>query len=137
MTNREYFQQALWLDRKISSYRREVERLRDMMTDISAPVLDTRVQTTRSREAGFVRAVEKLTELEDKICDEIDVLISFQAEMRTVIDALPCPEEQAVLRCRYLCRMTWEDIGREMNVTARTVRRWHDSAIAHAVQPKK
>ena len=137
MTNKEYFQQALWLDRKINSYIREAERLREMTVSIRSPSLDDKVQTSRPNEAPFVRGVERLMALEERINREIDALVDLKDELRTVIDALPSWEEQTVLRCRYLCGMAREDIGAEMNVSPRTVLRWHGSALAHAVQPQK
>ena len=137
MTNKEYFQQALWLDRKINSYIREAERLREMTVSISSPSLGDRVQTSRRSEAPFVRGVERLIALEKRIDQEVDALVDLKDELRTVIDALPSAEEQTVLRCRYLCGMTWEDIGADMNVSPRTVLRWHGAALAHAVQPEK
>ena len=67
MTNKEYFQQALWLDRKINSYIREAERLREMTVSIRSPSLGDKVQTSRPNEAPFVRGVERLMALEERI----------------------------------------------------------------------
>ena len=137
MTNKEYFQQAVWLDRKIDSYIREAERLREMTMGISSPRLGDKVQTSRPHEARFVGGIEKILALEEKINSEIDALVALKEEMRGVIDALPTYEEQAVLRCRYLCNMKWDDVAAELDANPRTVRRWHDAALAHAIQPER
>ena len=137
MTNREYFEQAIWLDRKINSLIRESERLREMTVGITAPVQGNRVQTSRAREAPFVRVLEKLMALEETINREIDALVDLKAELREVIDAVACEEEQMVLRCRYLCCMSWEEVSKALGVNPRTVRRWHASALEHTVQPEK
>lgn len=137
MTNKEYFMQAVWLDRKIENYIREAERLRDMTVSISSPGLGDKVQTSRPAEARFVGGIEKIMALEARINDEIDRLVDLKEEMRTVIEAIPAKEEQMVLHSRYLLGMKWEDIAAELGVTTRTVLRWHGSALAHAVQPQK
>ena len=136
MTNKEYFQQAIGLDRKINSYMKQAEQLRAMAVKISVPVMGDRVQTSRSREAPFIRTVEKIIALEEKIDEQVDALVDLKVELGAVIDALPSSEEQAVLRCHYLCGMGWGEIASELNVHPRTVRRWHDAALAHAVQPE-
>ena len=137
MTNREYFEQAIWLDRKINSLIREEERLRELTMGISALTHGNRVQTSRPHEASFVRGLEKIMALEERINREIDALVDLKAELREVIDAVPCEEEQMVLRCRYLCCMSWEEVSKALGVNPRTVRRWHASALEHTVQPEK
>ena len=137
MTPREYFQQAIGLDRRINSYLRQAEQLRSMVTRISAPAMGDRVKSSRPNEAPYVRTIEKIITLEEKINEQVDALVDLKAELSIIIDALPSPDEQAVLRCHYLCGMNWEDIGTEMGVHPRTVRRWHEAALNHVVLPEK
>ena len=75
MTNKEYLRQAYRLDQRINSDIEEVARLREMASGISAPSLGDKVQTSRSGEAPFVRSVEKIMALEEKINQEIDLLV--------------------------------------------------------------
>lgn len=137
MTNREYFEQALLLDQRINSYMRELEQLRAMTMSISSPIFGNRVQTPASHEARFVRDVERFMAFEEKINAEIDALYSLKMEISGVIDNLPSQEEQLVLRYRYLCNMTWKEIGAHLNVDPRTAQRWHEVALTHAVQPNR
>ena len=135
MTSKEYLRQAYRLDQKINSDIEEVARLREMSTSISSPVLGDKVQTSRNGDAPFVRSVEKILLLEEKINREIDTLVDLKQQMREVIAAVPDTDERMVLRYRYIHNLTWEQIGNELNADARTIRRWHGSALVHVVLP--
>ena len=135
MTNKEYLRQAYRLDQKINSDIEEVTRLREMASSISSPVLGDKVQTSRNGEAPFVRSIEKILMLEEKIDQEIDLLVDLKSQMRDVIAAVPDTDERMVLRYRYIHNLTWEQIGNELNADARTIRRWHGSALVNGVLP--
>ncbi len=136
MTNKEYLRQAYRLDQKINSDIEEITRLREMASSISSPVLGDKVQTSRTGEAPFVRSVEKILMLEEKINREIDILVDFKEQMRDVIASVPDTDERMVLRYRYIHNLTWEQIGNELNADARTIRRWHGNALLHVVLPE-
>lgn len=136
MTNRQYFEQAILLDQRINSYQQELDQLRTMATGISSPVYGGgRVQTPSAHEAPFVKYVDRFIAFEEKINAEIDALYALKIEMEEVINELPTKEEQLVLRYRYICNMTWKEVGARLNVDQRTAQRWNEMALAHAVQP--
>jgi DNA-directed RNA polymerase specialized sigma subunit len=135
MTNKEYLRQAYRLDQKINSDIEEVARLREMAGSISSPVMGDKVQTSRSGDAPFVRSIEKILLLEEKINREIDTLVDLKSQMREVIAAVPDTDERMVLRYRYIHNLTWEQIGNELNADKSTIRRWHGSALTHVVLP--
>ena len=136
MTNKEYIRQAYRLDQKINSDIEEVARLREMAGNISSPVLGDKVQTSRNRDGLFVRNMEKILLLEEKINREIDALVDLKSQMRDVIAAVQDTDERMVLRYRYIHNLTWEQIGNELNADKSTIRRWHGSALAHVVLPE-
>ena len=136
MTIRDYLSQAYRLDQRIDSNIREVSTLRKMMGSISSPVLGDRVQTSRPAEAPFVRSVEKIMALEEKINSEIDLLVSLKEQIRGVISAVPDTDERMVLSYRYVHNLTWEEISDELNESVSTVKRRHRSALDHAVLPE-
>lgn len=136
MTIRDYLSQAYRLDQRIDSNIREVSTLRKMMGSISSPVLGDRVQTSRPAEASFVRSVEKIMALEEKINSEIDLLVSLKEQIRGVISAVPDTDERMVLSYRYVHNLTWEEISDELNESVSTVKRRHRSALDHAVLPE-
>jgi DNA-directed RNA polymerase specialized sigma subunit len=136
MTNKEYLRQAYRLDQRINSDIEEVSRLREMASGISSPVLGDKVQTSHSGEAPFVRSIEKIMALEERINKEIDLLVDLKEQIRSVISAVPDVDERMVLRYRYIQGLTWEQIGLEMNADERTIRRWHGNALLHIALPE-
>ena len=136
MTNKEYLRQAYRLDQKINSDIEEVARLREMAGNISSPVLGDKVQTSRNRDGLFVRNMEKILLLEEKINREIDALVDLKSQMRDVIAAVQDTDERMVLRYHYIPNLTWEQIGNELNADKSTIRRWHGSALAHVLLPE-
>ena len=137
MTTKEYLQQAYRLDQKINSDIAEVNALRGMAASVSSQQLSDRVQTSRRGEAPYVRSLEKIMEMEDKINTEIDLLVDLKDEIRGIITTVANTDERMVLRYRYVHNFTWEQIANELHVDARTVRRWHGNALRHVVLPKK
>ncbi len=137
MTSKEYLRQAYRLDQKINSDIEEVARLREMAGSISSPVLGEKVQTSRSGDAPFVRVVEKILALEEKINREINTLVDLKSQMRDVIAAVSDTDERMVLRYRYIHNLTWEQIGDELNADRTTVYRWHNMALRHVILPEK
>jgi len=136
MTSKEYLRQAYRLDHRINSDIEEMERLRDMAGSVSSPSLEERHNPNRPTEAPFVRCLEKVWDLEQKINSEIDRLIDLKAQMREVIATASNADEQMVLRYRYIHNMTWEQIGDELNADRTTVYRWHNSALNHVTLPE-
>ena len=135
MTVKEYLKQAYRLDLRIDSDIAEMEHLREMACSISTPCLEERHDPNHPNEAPFVRSLEKMLLLEEKINSEIDRLVDLKAQMREVIDAVPDPDERMVLRYRYIHNMTWEKIGDVLHADRTTVYRWHNTAIRHVVLP--
>ena len=96
-----------------------------------------KIQTSYQGEAPFVRCVEKILILEEKINREIEVMVGLKGQMRDVIAAVADMDERLVLRYRYIHNMTWEQIGDELNADRTTVYRWHNMALRHVVLPEK
>lgn len=136
MTPREYLHQAYRLDHKINSNLEEIAALREMACSISSPKLSDRVQTTKVGEASFTGCIEKIVDLEKRINQEIDLLVSLKEEIRSVIKGVENTDEQMVLRYRYIHNMNWEQIGDELHADRTTVYRWHNSALRHVKLPE-
>lgn len=137
MNKKEYLRQAYLLDKRINADMDEVVRLRELATSVSSLRYDREyVQTTRSVEAPFVKALIRVMDLEAKINMEITLLISLKEQILDVISKLESVDEQMILRYRYMSNMTWEDIGKELHAGVRTVIRWHGNALEHLVFPE-
>ena len=136
MTPKQYLRQAYRLDQKINSDLEEVTALREMASSVSSSQFGERVQTSRKGDAPFVRCLEKIMDLEDKINKEIDLLMDLKKEIRVVISTVEDTDERMVLKYRYVHNYTWEQIGNELHADARTVRRWHGIALQHVILPE-
>ena len=136
MTAKEYLRQAYRLDQKISSDLEEVASLREMSASVSSPQLTERVQTSKNTDAPFVRALEKIMDLEERINKEIELLMELKKEIRVVITTVEDTDERMVLKYSYVHNYTWEQIGNELHADARTVRRWHGKALQHVIMPE-
>ena len=93
MTVKEYLRQAYRLDHRIDSDISEMERLREMACSIGAPGFEEHYDPNHPTEAPFIRALEKVWKLEEKINAEIDRLVDLKAQMRGVIEAVSDPDE--------------------------------------------
>lgn len=136
MTAKEYLRQAYRLDHRINSDIAEMERLQEMAESVGSPGFEEHYNPNRPSEAPFVRCLEKVWDLEQKINSEIDRLIDLKAQMREVIATASNADEQMVLRYRYIHNMTWEQIGDELHADRTTVYRWHNSALNHVTLPE-
>ena len=105
-------------------------------SSISSPGLGEKVQTNRNTDAPFVKCLERIYSLEEKINEEIDLLVNLKEEIRSVIDMVSNTDERMVLRYRYIHNYTWEQIGDVLGADSRTVRRWHGQALGHVTLPE-
>ena len=71
MTAKEYLKQAYRLDHRINSDISELGRLREMSSGISSPGFGEKVQTSHSGDAPFVKCLERIYALEEKINNAI------------------------------------------------------------------
>jgi len=134
MTTKNYLEQALHLDAGINAHLEELNQLKEL----KANLMDANGgQPEGNGNAGspstLVKTLERIHGMEEAINREIDELVDRKAEIRTRIGQLTNPEEQTVLRCRYLFGLTWEETGNEMNASVATVCRWHRKALEHMV----
>ncbi len=137
MKVKEYLRQSYRLDQRIHSDLEEVERLREMASSVSSPRYDIDlVMTSRSNDAPFVRCLDKIMDLEDKIHAEVTKLMALKEQIREVIDEVADTDERMVLRYRYIHNLTWEQIGYELHADRTTVYRWHNSAVNHVKLPE-
>lgn len=136
MTPKEYFKQAYKLDTIINDLLQEVDELRALSTSIQSPQFGERVQTTKDNEAKFVKNLMKIESFEEKINSRIDRLIDLKKQMSEVIGRVPNPDEQSVLRHRYLFGKTWEQVSDDLYADPTTIYRWHMKALKNVTLPK-
>lgn len=133
MTAYEYLNQVYYIDRKIKFDLMELEELRARATSISSPSFGEKVKSTAKTEAPFVRELERIWKQEAKVNAELNELEAKREEVKSAIERLENKDERFILLYRYINRMTWEEIGLEMSMSERTVRRYHRSALSKII----
>lgn len=136
MNAKQYLRQAYRLDQKINSDLAELSRLREMAASIGSPDFEEHHNPNRPMEAPFVKALEKVWEMQEKINAEVDKLVDLKEQIRMAIDKVENPDEQMVLRYRYIHNYTWEQIGDALYADESTIRRWHGRALQHIEVPE-
>ena len=135
MTAKEYLEQAYWLDLKINDDLRQVENLRKLVVSISSPGLGEKVVSSGTTEPSFVRVMEKILLLEDKINNEVDTLVDLKEQISLVIGMLENPNEQLVLQGRYVLQKSWRTLATDLHADPKTIRKWHATGIKNIILP--
>lgn len=137
LTAKEYLRQAYRLDQQINFFVTEIQNLRELATSVSALQYERdQIQKTPSTDPPFIKALEKVWDLEEKLADKLDHLCALKKQITTVIGQVENPDERLTLSYRYLQGRTWDDIGALLYVDERTARRWHGRALLHVVMPE-
>lgn len=136
MKAKEFLRQAYRLNELINSDLEELQNLRDLSRSVSSPVLEEKVNGTKSTDPPFVRYVGKIVDLEKQIQQEVDCLIKLKTDIREAINQMEDVDEKLLLRYRYINFLNWEEICVNLNVSMRTVHRLHSSALQHLKVPK-
>ena len=108
---REYLEQARFLDMRINAKLAQLDSLNNLLL-----------------KAGDA-APDKILSLQSDINRDIDELVDLKAEITRRIRQLSKPEYQTVLELRYLCFMTWEEIGGRMRYSMPYLFKLHTRAL--------
>ena len=135
MTAHEYLSQYKTCVRQIRFNLMQIENLKAMTYSISSPSWGERVSGTRSTDPPFVKALERYWEQEEKLLAENVALEKKKEEIVATINALENEDEKFILLHRYVNHMTWEDIGLELLMSERHVRRFSKTALEHIIVP--
>lgn len=135
MTAHEYLRQYKTCERQIRFNFMQIENLKALTYSISSPSWGERVSGTRSTDPPFVKALERYWEQEEELKRQNVALEQKKAEIIATINALENEDERYILLHRYINHMTWEDIGLELLMSERNVRRFSKTALDHIVVP--
>ena len=135
MTAKEFLNQAYRLNELIDSDVEELERLSDLATRISGPNIGERVQTSRNPDPPFVRYLDDIMDMEQKIHRELCELVVLKKKITESLEKMENREERLLLTYRYLDNRTWEQIASMLSVSDRTVHRIHASALRNFSVP--
>ena len=131
MTTKEYFEQALTLNKRINSKLDHLGTLREMATKASATLSDMPHSGTRNVHR-MEDIISKIVDLENEINGDIDRFVDMKREYMLVIGDIKNPVYQLVMEQRYLCCRTWEHISLELGYELRWLHRLHGRALQEA-----
>ena len=77
----------------------------------------------------MAETVMKIMEAEKELDAEIDEMVDKKLEIGRTISMVQDPVCRLILEKRYLNFNIWEDIGRELNFSERSIRRMHSTAL--------
>lgn len=136
MTVKEYLSQAYLLDLRIKSDSLECEELRTMAQTISSPGFEEHYNATKNTDAPYIKTLEKLMDMENRVMQEMSLLLELRKQIWEVINSVEKPEYQMVLKHRYIHNYSWPRIGDLVGADTTTVQRWHNKAIAKLRLPE-
>lgn len=134
MTNKEYLQQAFFLDRKIKARERQLESLR-AHAEYMSPQLGEKVQSSPSSQSYLEDTTIKIIELEKWIGEQIQELVEKKRDIAQAIRSVGNIELETVLEMRYLSFMNWDEITARMNYGSNYVYQIHRRALKLVRQP--
>lgn len=130
VTAKQYLRQAYRLNELINSDLAELEQLKVLSRSVSSPNLSGMPSSgTRNTEPAFVRAIEKIIDLEKVINQEIDRFVDLKKEIREVINQVQDNSQRLVLKLRYIQFYKWEAVASEMDLSLKQVHRIHNEAL--------
>ena len=136
LTAKQYLRQAYRLNELINSDLAELEQLKVLSMSVSSPNLSGMPSGgTRNTEPAFVRAIEKIIDLEKVIDAEIDRFVDLKKEIRQVINEVPDNSQKLVLKLRYIQFLKWESVAAEMDLSLKQVHRIHNDALKSVKLP--
>ena len=131
MTTKEYFEQALTLNKRISSKLDHLGSLREMATKASTTLSDMPRNGSRNVQR-MEDVISKIIDLENEINGDIDRFVDMKRDYMSVIGDIKSPVHQLVMEQRYLCCRTWDQISVELGYDVRWLHRLHGRALQEA-----
>ena len=133
-----YLKQGRLLDQRINYHMRELSELRQTAYTISLPQISgCKVQNSHTGEAPFEKALERIEAMEERINQEIDVMVDLKNQIEEVIGQLENVEYQMVLKYRYQEGLSWDEIGELLIISISTAKRWTQNALEKLKMPEK
>ena len=131
MTTKDYFEQALTLNKRINSKLDHLSTLREMTTKASITLSDMPRSSSRNM-YQMQDIISKIVDLENEINEDIDRFVDKKREYMRIIREIRDPVSQLIMEQRYLCCRTWEKISEELGYDLRWLHRLHGRALQDA-----
>lgn len=137
MNVKDYLRQHRLLEQMITTDLEELKRVKELSVSVSAIAYDREyVQTTRNTNAPFEKWLDKLMDLEERIAEEVSLLMELKVQIREMLEELTNTHERLVLHYRYVEGLEWQEICKRLYATNRTIFRWHGNGLRNVKLPQ-
>ena len=137
MNVKDYLKQGHLLDQRINFNLRRLQEMRAGIDGMSSPQIQAdKVQTSPDGDPAFVKALIRISEMQERIDQEIDMLVDLRNQIDETIRTVDNDDYQMLLLYRYIEKRTWENIGNELGIDRSTVKRWHREALLMVRMPE-
>ena len=138
MEIKNYLKQGRLLDLQINYHLEKLSKLRQTAYTISLPQISgCKVQNSQTGEAPFEKALERIETMEERINQEVDLLVALKEQIEGVIRELDNEEYQMVLIYKYLEGLSRGQIGDLLHIGKNTAKRWNLNALSQIKMPEK
>ena len=127
MTAKEYLRSIRYLDNAINAKQAELDRLKRDMCSIRGVSYDS--DKVQGGITDSMKIVDKIIELNNVINAEMDKLINLKAEAHNKIEKVCNEKFISLLTDIYINGYTFEQVAERMNITDKTICRWHGQAL--------
>ena len=136
MTPKEYFQECLKLDNKISEKQNQLDLIKASFVS-AVKIKDINVQT--SGENGYENHLATLFDFNDEINMDVDKLVNYKLKLSLEVNQLEDDRYRMILSERYFKGKRFEQIAVDRNYDIRWVYRLHGKALQafHDLYPEK
>lgn len=97
MTPKTYLNQAYRLEQRIRLDTEELENLRTLAATVSSPGFEEHYNPNHPTDAPFVKTLNRIWEMEQKVKDELDLLLRLKKEIQSVIAKVDNTDERLIL----------------------------------------
>ncbi|MBQ9644198.1 MAG: DUF1492 domain-containing protein [Lachnospiraceae bacterium] len=137
MNVKDYLKQGRLLDQRINYNLRRIKEMRDGLDGICSPQIKAdKVQTSPDGDPAYVKILMRISEMEERIDQEIDMLVDLRNQIDETVKTVKDENYQMLLLYRYIENRTWENIGEQLGIDRSTVKRWHRAALELVVMPE-
>lgn len=133
MEAKNYFERLIYADQQINADLDELERLRSLMSSISAPDWSKGVPASGGTGSKVENIAVKFIDLERKITEEIDELVDLKDEARKLLQDID-PQQRVVLQEYYINRKSISAIASRLYINYRRVQEIKAKGL-EAMQP--
>lgn len=113
---------------QLESARRDVERMRESLTSITAPIKDDPVQGSGAADR-MADTIAKIIDAENAFADVVNSIAQAQTQVLDAIESVPDETQKAVLMLRYVEGLDWISVAEKIGYEERQTFVIHGRAL--------